>query len=101
MKSSLLAGSILFASFAAGQVAITTPSLPDGYTNGIFYSLTLTATISPPLSTTNPAVTWSIPSGALPPGLTLNPANGAITGNPTTTGSYNFTAKVQINFTGF
>ena len=38
--------------------------------------------------------TFSIISGSLPPGLTLNTSTGAITGAPTTAGTYNFTAKV-------
>ena len=36
--------------------------------------------------------TWSLTSGALPPGLTL--ADGAIAGTPTTAGIYRFTATV-------
>ncbi|MET9104100.1 putative Ig domain-containing protein [Streptomyces antibioticus] len=32
------------------------------------------------------APTFAVTSGSLPPGLTLNPATGAITGTPTTTG---------------
>ncbi|MEY4348571.1 MAG: hypothetical protein RIS43_990, partial [Actinomycetota bacterium] len=35
-------------------------------------------------------ITYSITNGALPAGLTLNPATGAITGTPTTPGSYYF-----------
>src|SRR5208282_1482978 len=38
--------------------------------------------------------TFSIVSGSLPPGLTLNTSTGAITGTPTTAGTYNFTAQV-------
>jgi uncharacterized repeat protein (TIGR03803 family) len=38
--------------------------------------------------------TFSITGGALPPGLTLNTSTGAITGTPTTVGTYNFTAQV-------
>uniref|UniRef100_Q01UF3 Ig family protein n=1 Tax=Solibacter usitatus (strain Ellin6076) TaxID=234267 RepID=Q01UF3_SOLUE len=38
--------------------------------------------------------TFSIVSGSLPPGLTLNPTTGAITGTPTATGTYTFTSKV-------
>ncbi len=38
--------------------------------------------------------TFSITSGSLPPGLTLNTSTGAITGTPTTAGTYNFTAQV-------
>jgi hypothetical protein len=51
---------------------------------GVPYSQTLTAV--------NPigAVTWSVQSGDLPPGLTLS-SGGAITGTPTTDGSYSFT----------
>jgi hypothetical protein len=41
-----------------------------------------------------PPYTFSIVSGSLPPGLTLNPSTGAITGTPTTAGTYNYTARV-------
>jgi len=41
-----------------------------------------------------PPFTFSISSGSLPPGLTLNPTTGAITGTPTTAGTFSFTAKV-------
>lgn len=40
----------------------------------------------------NGTYTWSLTSGALPPGLTL--ADGAIAGMPTTAGAYRFTASV-------
>jgi len=40
-------------------------------------------------------VAWSISAGALPAGLALNTATGAITGTPTTTGTYSFTAKAM------
>ena len=38
--------------------------------------------------------TWSVSEGTLPPGLTLAPSTGAITGTPTTAGTYNFTVTV-------
>ena len=41
-----------------------------------------------------PGYTYSITSGSLPPGLMLNLSTGAITGTPTTAGTFNFTAKV-------
>ena len=58
-------------------LAISTASLPGGET-GTAYSATLTAT-----GGTTP-YTWSVASGALPAGLTLNPSTGTIGGTPTT-----------------
>jgi len=43
--------------------------------------------------------TYSIASGALPAGLSLNTSSGAITGTPTTAGAATFTAKV-VDSTG-
>ncbi len=39
--------------------------------------------------------TWSIASGALPAGITLDPSTGALTGTPTTAGTATFTAQVS------
>ena len=41
-----------------------------------------------------PPYTYSIISGSLPPGLSLNPSTGAITGIPTQAGTASFTAQV-------
>ncbi len=38
--------------------------------------------------------TWSIASGSLPPGLSLNAQQGVISGTPTTLGNYPFTVQV-------
>jgi hypothetical protein len=38
--------------------------------------------------------TWSLVSGTLPPGITLNSSNGLLSGTPLTPGSYNFTVNV-------
>ncbi|MBI4906763.1 MAG: BACON domain-containing protein [Acidobacteria bacterium] len=38
-------------------------------------------------------VTWSLFAGSLPPGLSLDSTSGAITGTPTTTGTYVFTVR--------
>jgi hypothetical protein len=40
-----------------------------------------------------PAPSFSIVSGSLPPGLSLNASTAAITGTPTTTGTYPFTLR--------
>ncbi len=66
---------------------VVTTSLPAG-TAGTFYSATLTAT-----GGTTP-YTWSISSGSLPSGLSLNASTGSITGTPTVGGTSNFTVQV-------
>jgi len=68
-------------------LTITTSSLPSG-TFDIPYNQTLTATggVLP--------YNWSIISGTLPDGLTLNSSTGVISGTPTATGIFNFTVQV-------
>ena len=66
---------------------ITTESLPGG-TVGVPYSAQLAATDG-----TEP-YTWSVLEGALPVGLSLDPATGQITGTPTTVGTAEFTVQV-------
>ncbi len=38
---------------------------------------------------------WSVTIGSLPSGLSLNASSGTISGNPTASGTYTFTARVQ------
>ncbi len=66
---------------------VVTTSLPAGEA-GTSYSATLAATAG-----TTP-YTWSISSGSLPAGLSLNAGTGAITGIPTVGGTTNFTVQV-------
>ena len=40
------------------------------------------------------ALTWSVSSGSLPPGLSLSSSTGLLSGTPTTGGSYPFTVKI-------
>ncbi|MGA2132917.1 MAG: putative Ig domain-containing protein [Bryobacteraceae bacterium] len=70
-----------------GALTITTTSLPGG-TSGVAYAQTLGAAGG------TPPYTWSISSGTLPPGLSLNATLGSITGTPSTAGTYPFTVKV-------
>jgi hypothetical protein len=74
-----------------GPLSITTTSLPSG-TVGSAYSQPVNA------SGGTPPYTWSIVQGqgVLPAGLSLS-GGGAITGTPTTAGTYNFTVKVTDN----
>jgi hypothetical protein len=68
-------------------VTIATTSLPGG-TVSTSYSTSLSAA-----GGTSP-YTWSLASGALPPGLGLN-TTGAISGTPTTAGQSSFTIQVK------
>lgn len=66
------------------------PTLPTGiigvnYTNA-FSGFTATGGV-PPYS-------WSLPSAGLPPGLTLNPSTGVISGVPTQQNIYDFTLRL-------
>jgi len=69
-------------------VSITTSSLPDG-TVGVAYNRTVSATGG------KTPYNWSIISGGLPTGLSLNASTGVISGTPSATGTYNFTIQVQ------
>ena len=48
-----------------------------------------------------PPYTWTVNSGSLPPGLSLNSSTGALTGTPTTPGSYSFTVRATDSVGGF
>lgn len=69
-------------------VTITTTSLPGG-TVGVAYAQTLAATGG------QAPYAWSVSTGALPAGLVLGSSTGAITGTPTTAGSFNVTIGVS------
>ena len=74
------------------SLTITTPSiidvdLDDGIV-GIPYSHTFTASGAEPL-------TWSHTLGNLPPGLDFDPDTGTLSGNPTESGTYSFSIRVD------
>ena len=72
----------------AAPLAITTASLPGG-TLGAAYSATLAG------SGGTPPYSWSLVSGSLPSGLTLDSSTGLISGTPTTIGTSSFTVQAS------
>ena len=66
---------------------ITTTSLPGG-TAGQPYNERVRSTGG------IGQLAWSISAGSLPPGLTLDPSGGTISGTPTRGGSFTFTVKI-------
>jgi hypothetical protein len=77
----------LMPSAAYAQPTVLSTSLPSGQVGTIYYA-TLTATGG------TPPYTWSIAMGALPSGLSLDPASGWISGLPDTQGIFSFVVKV-------
>lgn len=71
---------------------ITTASLPNG-TGGVPYSASIAAT-------GNPSPQFGITVGALPTGLTLDPATGALSGTPSVSGSFSFTVTASSVVSG-
>jgi hypothetical protein len=71
---------------------ITTTTLPNG-TAGQAYSQQVQATGGVG------ALTWIISAGALPPGLSISPTTGVISGTPTTPSAVPFSFTVQVTDT--
>lgn len=69
----------------AGTIIILSPPTLPSAPTGMPYSQMITAS-----GGTSP-YTFSVTSGALPPGLTLNPVTGLVSGTPTTGGTYTLT----------
>jgi hypothetical protein len=89
----LLNASCGFLSQSAAESNSTPQSLtvsgtfPEGITNQAYNSVLAVSGGSAPYQ-------FAIKSGSLPPGMSLNPATGSVSGTPTTTGSYLFQVGV-------
>jgi hypothetical protein len=77
---------IIIASPGCPAITLSPSTLPPGAT-GTPYSQTVTA------SGGTAPYTYAVASGALPPGLALNPGTGNIAGTPVTPGLFNFTVR--------
>jgi hypothetical protein len=73
---------------APGSLAITTFSLLDGTVSAPYTAKVAAMGGTPPY-------TWSIPTGALPAGVSLDASTGAISGTPSSTGTAYFTVEVK------
>ncbi|GIU76349.1 MAG: hypothetical protein KatS3mg004_3436 [Bryobacteraceae bacterium] len=73
------------------EPVISPASLPDGLV-GVPYSATLSA------SNATPPFSWSVVSGALPPGLSLNSSTGSISGTPSQPGNFSFLVRLTDYF---
>lgn len=69
---------------------ITTTTLPAG-TIGVAYSQTIAVTGTG-------TITRAVVSGALAPGLSLNPTTGAVTGTPTASGGFGLTVRATGDY---
>jgi hypothetical protein len=77
---------------SGGALTITTTSLPAGV-----LSVAYTSTVA--VSGGIPPYSWSVTSGSLPAGLTLNTSTGVISGTPTTAATSAFTVTVTDSST--
>src|SRR5262249_27085797 len=68
-------------------LGITNPTNLNNGSVGVPYSIAMLG------SGGTPPYSWSVPTGQLPPGLTLSSA-GILSGTPTSTGTFNFTVQV-------
>ncbi len=74
-----------------GNISIAGPNMIQGQLGS-----NITAQFSATGDQVTPPLEWTVISGSLPPGLTLN-SNGYVTGTPTVPGSYTVTIQVQDN----
>jgi uncharacterized protein (TIGR03437 family) len=84
------AGFILKISDTAVALSIQTPSPLPGGSVGTGYSQTLSA-----VGGTAPYSAWTVSSGTIPSGLSLNSSSGVLSGTPSSPGTFSFTVQVS------
>lgn len=77
----------------SGSVSQSTPVISTTTLNAIKLNTAFSQTLA--LSSGGPTITWTVQSGTLPTGLTLNSSTGAIAGTPTVSGAYSFTIRAS------
>ena len=78
----------LWVTRSPGSMELITTNLPQAEIGVAYYAMLMTIGGQRPYS-------WSIIMGDLPPGLTLDSESGVISGIPTTTGNFTFSARAD------
>ena len=81
-----------YAEKAFAEAVYTAPLWTDSTIASIIYGEVYSDAVA---ASGYPAVTYSISSGALPTGISLNTSTGAVTGTSTQSGSYSFTIRAE------
>jgi hypothetical protein len=84
----LTASTVFFVLNISGKLKITTSSLPAIATGHQTWLMLIGTGGASPYQ-------WSVSAGALPAGMTLDPASGVISGSPTTSGDNTFTVSIS------
>jgi hypothetical protein len=104
LASAVAAGSTTISAVLSGKTggaALTVQAAPLTVTTSSLPAATLNAAYSTTLAASGGTMpyTWSITTGSLPSGLSLNSSTGVISGTPATTGSSSFTAQAADSST--
>jgi len=96
---------VTYTQWGPNQVAPPAPwivntTLPPMLLNQPFSQALIAFVEDNPFDPNGPSWSWSLVTGALPNGLSLDPATGTISGTPTQTGTFNFSVLATDKVTG-